>query len=460
LRSAAVFAFNAAVARHPQISRRTFLTHCTAIAAATGLPLWFVERELSAAPQAPPARGPNDRPGIALVGCGGMGRGDAKNAARFGTIVAVCDVDESHAAAAVKQFSSADRQPEPFTDFRKVLERKDVDIVINGTPDHWHTLINLAAAGAKKDIYAEKPLTLTVDEGQRLVKAVRKNRVVLQTGTQQRSNKLFRFACELARNQRIGKLTQVTVFVPAGLRDGPFTPQAVPAGFNWDYWLGQAPQVDYLKERCHSTFRWWYDYSGGPVTDWGAHHNDIARWAIGLDGPTDIEARALIEPIPGGYTTPPQFEATLTYANGVKQIVRTTPDDSPFGVALKPDGQRNGVRLEGTNGWIWVNRTNIEASDPELLDAPLTDPPVRLDVSDDHMANFFEAVRTRKDPICPVEGGHQSATVGHLIVIALRTGRALKWDPAKEKFVGDGAKEGNAHLARRMRKPYDYGFAD
>jgi hypothetical protein len=143
----------------------------------------------------------------------------------------------------------------------------------------------------------------------------------------------------------------------------------------------------------------------------------------------------------------------------VKQIVKTTVDDSPFGVALKPDGQRNGVRLEGTNGWIWVNRTTINASDPEMLDTPLTDPAVRLEVSDDHMANFFEAVRSRKDPISPVEAGHQSAVVGHLIVIALRTGKTLKWDPAKEQFVGEGAKDANTHLARKMRKPYDYGFA-
>ena len=424
------------------------------------MPRWFVERELSAATQTPSAAASaNDRPGIALIGCGGMGRGDAKNALRFGNLIAVCDVDESHAAATAKQFADASRTPEQFTDFRKVLDRKDVDVVINATPDHWHTLINLAAAAAKKDIYAEKPLTLTIDEGKRLVRAVRKERVVLQTGTQQRSNKLFRLACELARNGRIGKLTQVTVFVPAGLREGPFKPVPVPDGFHWDLWLGQAPQVDYLKERTHQTFRWWFDYSGGPVTDWGAHHNDIARWAIGLDGPTEVQARALTEPIPGGYTTPSEFEATLRWANGVTQVVKTTVDDSPFGAVLKPDGQRNGVRLEGTNGWIWVNRTTIEASDPAMIETPVENPAVRLEVSDDHMGNFFDAVRSRKDPISPVEAGHLSANVGHLIVIALRTGRTLHWDPDGQKFVGDHAKEGNAHLARRMRKPYDYSFA-
>jgi predicted dehydrogenase len=453
--------FNAAVSKRIHISRRTFLNQCTAVAAATGLPLWFVERELSAASQNAPVvpQGPNDRPGIALIGCGGMGRGDAKSASRFGDIVAVCDADESHAAAAAQQFGGNGKTPAQFTDFRKVLEHKDVDIIVNATPDHWHTLINLAAAAAKKDIYAEKPLTLTIDEGKRMVKSVRKNKVVLQTGTQQRSNKLFRTACDLVRNGRIGKLTTVTVYVPAGLREGPFKPVPVPKELNYDFWLGQAPQAEYFTERCHTTFRWWFDYSGGPVTDWGAHHNDSARWAIGLDGPTGIQAKALTEPIPGGYTTPSEFEATLTWANGVTQIVKTTVDDSPFGVALKPDGQRNGVRLEGTNGWIWVNRTQLEASNPEMLDAPLPDNAVRLEVSDDHMANFFNAVHSRKDPIAPVEAGHRSATVGHLIVIALRTGRTLQWNPAEEKFVGEGAKEANVHLARPMRKPYDYSFA-
>jgi predicted dehydrogenase len=442
------------------ISRRSFLNHCAAIAAATGLPAWFVERELSAAGQEPaPVKSPNDRPGIALIGCGGMGRGDLKSASRFANVVALCDVDVNHAAEVAKQYATNPTQPEQVTDFRRVLDRKDVDVIINATPDHWHSLINIAAATAKKDIYGEKPLTLTIDEGKQVVKAVRKEKVILQTGTQQRSNKLFRLACELARNGRLGKLTQVTVYVPAGLREGPFKPVPVPEGFNWDYWLGQAPQVEYLKERTHSTFRWWFDYSGGPVTDWGAHHNDIARWAIGLDGPQDVQAHALTEPIPGGYTTPSEFEAVLNWGGGVKQVVKTTVDDSPFGVALKPDGQRNGVRIEGTTGWIWVNRTNINASDPEMLDTPLTDPKVKLEVSDDHMANFFEAVKNRKDPICPVETGHQSAVVGHLIVAALRTGKTLHWDAAQEKFVGDNAKDGNNLLARKMRKPYDYNYA-
>lgn len=441
-----------------EISRRSFLTRCATVAAATGLPLWFVQRELAAQSVAKPVKSPNDRPGIALIGCGGMGRGDAQNASRFGDVLAVCDVDQKHGDEAAKQFSKDGKTPAKFTDFRKVMERDDIHVIVQATPDHWHTLINLAAALANKDVYGEKPLTLTIDEGKKLIKAVRSTGIVLQTGTQQRSDKKFRLACELVRNGRIGKLKQVNVFVPAGVRGGPFQKQSVPEGFNWDFWLGQAPQVEYFKERCHASFRWWWDYSGGPVTDWGAHHNDIARWAIGLDGPTEIEARALADTIPGGYTTPHEFEATLTWANDVKQIVRTTPDDTPYGGVVKKDGQRNGLKFEGTEGWIWVNRSNLDASKDEIIETPLADNAVRLEVSPDHMGNFFDCVRSRKDPISHVEAGHRSACVGHLIVIALRLGKKLQWDAAKEMFVGEGAKEANTHLAREMRMPYDYDF--
>lgn len=440
------------------ISRRSFLSRCSLAAAATGLPLWFVERQLSAAEVAKTITSPNERPGVALIGCGGMGMGDAGNAQRFGDIVAVCDVDDAHAENAVRKFSKDGKSPAKYSDFRKLLENKDVQIIVQGTPDHWHTLVNIAAANAKKDIYGEKPLTLTIDEGKHVIKAVRQNNVVFQTGTQQRSSNYFRLACELVRNNRIGKLQEVHVFVPAGIRGNHFAKVPVPEGFNYDFWLGQAPTAEYFKERCHQNFRWWWDYAGGPVTDWGAHHNDIARWAIGLDGPTNVQASVVTPPLPDGYTTPSEFEATLTWANAVKQFVRTTTADSPFGAVLDPNGQRNGVKLIGTAGWIWVNRDGIEASDKELLHAPLPEGAVKLEVSKDHMRNFFDCVKSRKDPIASVENGHRSACIGHLIIIALRTGLKLQWNPEKEIFTGDGAAEANKHLAREMRKPYDYGF--
>ena len=443
------------------ITRRSFLGRCTAAAAATGLPLWFVQRDLAAAEAAggttaPPAA--NDRPGIGLIGCGGQGRFDAQNAANYGDVVAVCDVDHQHAAAAAEQFAANGRRPEVYGDFRKLLERNDVQVIVQGAPDHWHTLINIAAAKARKDVYGEKPLTLTIAEGKHVVQAVRENKVVFQTGTQQRSSKRFRLTCELVRNGRIGTLQEVQVFVPAGIRGGPFKPIPVPDGFNYDFWLGQAPLVEYFTERCHANFRWWYDYSGGPVTDWGAHHNDIARWGIGLDGPVAVEARVITPPLPNGYTTPAEFEAVLTWANGVRQVVKTTTDDTPYGGIVKPDGQRNGIKFIGTGGWIWVNRDELSASTTDLLHSALPDNAIRLPVSDNHMRNFFDCVHSRQDPVAPVEAGHRSASIGHLIVIALRSGLKLEWNPDAETFAGANAAEANAYLARQMRPPFDYSF--
>ena len=232
----------------------------------------------------------------------------------------------------------------------------------------------------------------------------------------------------------------------------------VPFGFNYDFWLGQAPQEEYFKERCHQNFRWWWDYAGGPVTDWGAHHNDIARWGIGLDGPIAVEAGVITPPLPDGYTTPSEYQATLTWANGVKQFVHTTTADSPYGAQLDPNGQRNGVKFIGPDGWIWVNRDGIDASDRQLLRTPLPEGAVKLEVSRNHMGNFFDAVHSRRDPIANVENGHRSACIGHLIIIALRTGLKLEWNPDKEVFTGAGAEVANKQLAREMRKPYDYDF--
>ena len=444
-----------------QISRRSFLRRCSATAAGTGLPLWFVQRELALAaePSSATLRSANDKPGLALIGCGGMGAGDLRNAERFGNVVALCDVKENQTAGLAKRYSEKGPVPFTTTDCRKIFERKDVDIIINATPDHWHSLINIGAAKAKKDVYGEKPLTLTIDEGKQVIKAVRDNKIILQTGTQQRSDRRFRLACELVRNGRIGKLHTVEVWVPAGLREGPFDQnQTVPPGLNWDMWLGQAPKVPYIKERAGNTFRWWWDYAGGPVTDWGAHHNDIARWAIGQDGPISVEAKETVGPIEGGFTTCKEFEATLMWADNVKQIVRTTTADSPFGGVIDKEGQRNGIRFTGSDGWIWVNRGDLTASKDELYQTPLADSAKKLEVSGDHMGNFFDCVKSRKDPIAKVEEGHRSAVIGHLIIIALHTGRKLQWDPAKEIFTGDGAAEANTQLAREMRKPYDYSF--
>ena len=440
------------------ISRRAFLRRCGLLAAMTGLPLWFIERQQLSAAETTKNPTPNDRPGIALVGCGGQGKWDATNASAFGDILAVCDVDANRAAAYAENFTVGGKVPAIYHDFRKLMERDDIHIIVNATPDHWHTLVNMAAAKAHKDVYGEKPLTLTIDEGRHLVKAVRANGIVLQTGTQQRSSQRFRLACELVRNGRLGKLQRAQVFLPAGLRDGPFKSSAVPDGLDWDFWQGQTSATAYVKERCHGNFRFWYDYSGGTMTDWGAHHNDIAYWAIGVLAPEKIEARHFAEPIPGGYTTFSEYEVKYTYANGILLQINTTKDDTIYGGVVNPQGQRNGIRFEGTHGWIWVNRDEITASDPQLLRTPLPDNAVRLYKSKDHMGNFIDCVRSRELPICDVETGHRSATMCHLGAIALRTGNKLTWDSTDEKFTGFHAKKANAYVAREMRKPYDYSF--
>jgi predicted dehydrogenase len=440
------------------ISRRAFVRRCGLIAAMTGLPLWFIERQQLAAQDVAKLPTPNDRPGIALIGCGGQGKGDARKASAFGEILAVCDVDSNHAAAAAKMFTVGGRVPAVYSDFRKVMERDDIHVIVNGTPDHWHTLVNMAVAKARKDVYAEKPLTLTIDEGRRLVKVVEASGIVLQTGTQQRSDPRFHLACELIRNNRIGNLLRANVWLPAGLRAGPFPVVPIPAGLDWDFWQGQAPATAYVKQRCHATFRYWYDYSGGTMTDWGAHHNDIAYWAIGLLAPSHVESTRLSEPIPGGYTTIADYKVRYTYANGIDLNINSTEDDTIYGAVKNKGGQRNGIRFEGTGGWIWVNRDEITASDPALLSTPIAADGVHLYTSTNHMGNFFDCVRSRKLPICDVATGHRSATMCHLAAISLRTGFKLEWDSAAEAFVGDNAGVANGYVSREMRAPYDYSF--
>ena len=435
------------------LSRRGLLKAAGVSAAMASLPKWFVEETLDAAePKAPTTA--NDKPNVALIGCGGRGRVDAKEASKFGNIVAVCDVDDRHADGAAMQFYGA----KPYKDFRKVLERDDIPIIITGTPDHWHTLVNLAALKAGKDVYSEKPLTLTIDEGKRVVEAVKKSGRILQTGTQQRSDPKFRLAAELIRNNRIGKVSEIKVVLPAGLKGGPFPTAPKPDALDWDFWLGQAPKVDYVVERSDFRFRYWYDYSAGTITDWGAHHNDIVQWALGMDscGPVAVDGKPTSELIPGGYTAYSEYQIEYTYANGVKSSVSTTVDDSWGGAQVHkgPGTRHHGITFIGSDGWLFVTRGKIDASRPEILQDPLGSDAIRLEVSSDHKANFFDCVRTRRQPICTAEVGHRSATVGHLGAISTRLGRPLKWDPEKEQFINDS--EADQWMAREQRKPWSY----
>ena len=431
---------------HDNVSaRRNFLRHSALSAAALFLPVRLVGQS---------AASPSETVRLGLIGCGGQGRGDARNASRHGKIVAVCDVDSGHLATAQRAFPGA----EGYSDFRKLLDRDDIDAVICGTVDHWHTLVAMAAMKAGKDIYCEKPLTLTIDEGKRLVEVQRQTKRILQTGTQQRSDAHFRLACDLVRNGRIGRISKVEVWLPAGLRQGPFKTSKVPDGFDYDFWMGQTPVTPYVKERTHFSFRYWWDYSGGTMTDWGAHHNDIVLWALGKDrsGPVSVEGKQLVEMIPGGFTAASEYAVTYTYDNGVVHTCNSTTASEWHGGVKDRNRQQHGIKFHGENGWIWVTRGIITASDRSLLTEKLPEGAPRVYVSNDHMGNFIDCIKTRKPTICPAEIGHRSASLCHLGVIAIRLGRKLEWDPDKEQFVGDD--EANKHVTRPMRKPYDYGM--
>src|SRR5947209_7226590 len=410
------------------LSRRTFLS-TSALAAG----YFLVPRERSLADE---SKSPNTRPWIGAIGVGGRGTAISKDAKKHGDIVAVCDVDLTHADKF--NHDECGGKADVSQDYRKLLDRKDVDAVVVGTPDHWHTRISIDAMRAGKDVYCEKPLTLTIDEGKQLCRAVTETKRVLQVGTQQRSEFGHRFlkAVAMVHDGRIGKVKQVTSCINAGVAGGPFPAVPVPPGLDWDRWLGQAPAVDFIKERCHHTFRWWFEYSGGKMTDWGAHHVDIAQWAIGMDhsGPLTVEAIRAELPNPqvhgrparaDSYNTATTFDVRCRFANGVDMVITSTGE--------------NGITFEGESGKFFVSRGKLlgEPVD-ELKDRPLaSDAQMKLrngKRASSHMANFFECCRDRSLPASDVYTHHRSLTTCHLANISIRLGRKLTWDPAKEEF--------------------------
>jgi predicted dehydrogenase len=323
-----------------------------------------------------------------------------------------------------------------YEDFRQVIARKDIDAVYIGTPDHWHAIIGIAAARAKKDVYGQKPLARTIAQGRAMADAVKKYGIVWQTGSQQRSDHSFRRACELVRNGRIGKLHTVRCGLPGGIPDYGKTARLtktvpVPEGFNYDLWLGPAPEKPYCPARVGVNFRWILDYSGGQLTDWGGHHPDIAQWGMGTErtGPRAIKnARGKFEKKHPIYNTATEYYFECHYENGVTLIISNR--------------ERGGVKFEGTEGWVWANRGRHDAHPKSLLESKIGPNEIHLYESNDHVKNFIDCMISRKEPVAPCEIGHRSITLAHLGNIALLTGRDLKWDPKKEEIIGDpGANE-------------------
>jgi predicted dehydrogenase len=301
------------------------------------------------------------------------------------------------------------------------------------------------AAKSGKDIYGEKPLALTIAEGRAMSNAVRDHKRIFQTGSQQRSDVRFRKACELVRNGRIGKLHTVSCGLPGGTpdfsHDGSRTaPEQVPEGFNYEMWLGPAPQAPYSPARCFVNYRWIFDYSGGQITDWGGHHPDIAQWGMGteLTGPVEIRPGAVKWADHPIYNTAVDFTFEGIYQNGVRLVVSSR--------------SRGGVTFEGSDGSIWVNRGAIESKPAGLVYEDIGEHEFHLPKSDNHFRNFIDCVLSRKQPIAPIEQAHRSITIAHLGNISLKLGRKLKWDPQTEQITGDD--EANRMLSRPMRAPW------
>jgi len=416
---------------------------------------------------------PNDKINIGWIGCGRQGRGDIMGTMRFDTamVVAVADVDSNRMALGKKMVEdyytkraggSNPVSVKTFGDYKEMLLDKSIDAVMITTPDHWHSQPAIEAALAGKDIYLEKPTSLTITEGRLLSDVVRRKKVILQVGTQQRSSPQFRVAAELVRNGRIGKLHTVKI----GLPGDPSGPEAaempVPKNLNYDMWLGSTPQVYYTEIRVHPQSGFdrpgWLrceQFGAGMITGWGQHHFDSAAWGMDteLTGPISVEAVADF-PKSGLWDVHGDFMSKAEYKNGITQ--------------LTSGGYPNGIRYEGTDGWIFVTRGNyratesdpipqgqanppLSASDPKLM-APIGENELHLYVSNSQQGNWLDCIKSRKEPISPVEIGHRACTVCLVTHIAMKLGRKLNWDPDKERFVKDD--EAKSMLSRPQRAPY------
>jgi predicted dehydrogenase len=390
---------------------------------------------------------------VGLIGAGDFGRRQHLKKLLLPNprvrVAAVCDVDQFHREqAALDVLTRTGQTIRMYKDFRDLLDRPDIDAVVIAVPDHWHALLAIAAMEAGKDVYCEKPLSLTIEEGRAMVAVARRYGAVFQTGSQQRSdNYYFRQAHDLVRRGAIGKLTKVAVHIgggPAGVWQPATTP---PPNLDWNFWLGPAPYVDYVPNHSHYLFRWYSDYSGGSMTDHGAHQNDIAQWIIGADGsgPTKVEGTGRFHEN-GPSDVPFEWHVEFTYGlHGGVPFLFTT-EKAPHG---------GNVEIYGTDGWLSVSRRRIVAEHPEILAAdPLPhDYPGRLTESYvRHYGNWLDCIQSRARPAADVEIGHRSVTLCHLANIALRLRRPLNWNPVKEEFVDDAP--ANRLMSRPMRGPW------
>lgn len=449
----------------PFMNRRNFLQTASAIGAATIF-----------APVAQRAYGytsPNERPVFATIGMRNQGWTITSKSFKYADFAALADVDANVLGSFVDRVEKAqNKKPDAYKDYRKILERKDIDAVMIATPDHWHTKMAIEAMHAGKDVYCEKPLTLTIDEGKQIEKAVQETGRVFQVGTMQRTESDQRFlkAIALIRAGRIGKVTKVTCGINRMEASDVIPKVAVPEGLDWDMWLGPAPYTDYralpkMREgygggvpqfsNCHYSFRHWHQYSGGKMADWGAHHVDIACWALGatdtgpslvtpLDYSLPVEHKDGYPVVEDRYNAATNFTIRAAMPNDVEMIITSEGD--------------NGILFEGTEGRFFVNRGKLSGKPVEDLKSnPLPEGAVEEvyggPVSANHTANFIEGMRARKQPISDVWSHNRMLEICHLSNIAMRLGREMKWDPVKREIIGDD--QANSFLKRESRKGYE-----
>lgn len=417
-------------------SRRTFLG--TAASAAAAVPYFAWTNPAFANLSA------NDRPQIGCIGTGSMGTGDARDHARFGDIVAVCDVDNRHAERCRNDDKAGKGLADVYRDYRRVLDRPDIDVVSIVTPDHWHVKIAIEALQAGKHVFCQKPLSLTLEEN-RLARAAAEKYPHLQffIGTQQRSDRdRFLRAVNIVHKGLLGSIQKVTVGINGSPTGGPFPVVEPPKELDWEMWLGQAPEVPYREKRCHYEFRWWYEYSGGKFTDWGAHHVDIAQWALQEDalgkGPLTIDGTDAQHPVPfkdgfptqdDSYNTSHDFAVKCTFGSGVEMNVTSRGD--------------NGILFEGEKGKLFVNRGKITGTPIEEgwdKDAYGDDDVAALYKGkpfEGHKNNFYRCIREGGLPVSDVYSHVIAMNTCHLTAIAARLGRTIHWDPATEQITGD-----------------------
>ena len=463
------------------LSRRRFLQSTSAAAALATTPLLRAAARNSA----------NDRITIGAIGWGMIGPANVK--AFLGEsdcqVVAACDLDPNHLQTAVDTINGkyGNKDCKAYQDYRELLARDDIDAVMIAVPDQWHAVIATEAAARKKDIYGEKPLARTIAEQQAIVRAVQQNNVIWQTGSWQRSLPQFHKAAEIVRNGLIGNVTHVEVGLPGGhhdfpgtlpgflkrlssLPDKPTDPTKIvpgtpawnlavtrpPANFDYDRWLGPSREEPYIDVRVFQNWRWNYNTGGGQLLDWIGHHGDIAHWGLGFDhtGPSIVEGHGEFPPEHAIWNTATRYTIACTY----RKEVTGYPNDVHMNIVGGSPAVAMGTKWIGTDGWVWVDRSGFDASNPDWIkmeSLPDDMRKVQLYVSKEHRRNFLDSVRSRKPTITPVETAHHSLIPGHLGLISMLTGRKIEWDVASETIVNDaGASE---MLTRPYRAPYKLG---